>query len=93
MSKKIIKDKDKKYVEESYWMKYNEDDLDKHSGIKIRNSNTECYLKRKDDFDEEYWVKCKRVNNKIIEIEKVTVKNLLERLNADMRNYILIMKD
>ena len=93
MGKKVIKDKDLKYVEESYWSKYNEDDLEKHSGIKIKNSKTECYLKRRDDFDNNYWVKCKRIDNKIVEIERVTVENLLERLNADMRNYVLIMKD
>lgn len=91
--KKVVKDKDKKFVDESYMMQYNEQDLNSHSGIKIRNSNTECYLKRLDETDKEYWVKCKLVNSKIVEIERVTVKVLLDRLNSDMRNYILVMKD
>jgi len=85
---KNVKNVDSVY--DSYSLNYNEEDLDNHSGIKIKNSQTECYLKRKNNNDEEYWVKCQRVDNKIIEKEIVTVEVLLNRLNADIKNYVLI---
>ena len=90
---KVIKDKDMKFVEESYWMKYNEQDLEKHSGIKIRNSTTECYLKRKDENDNDYWVKCKRAHNKIVEIEEMTTAIKLFPIKPAIKksSYLLII--
>lgn len=85
---KNVKDVDSIY--DSYSLNYNKEDLDNHSGIKIKNSQTECYLKRRNDDDEEYWVRCLRVDNKIIEKEIVTEEVLLNRLNADLKNYVLI---
>lgn len=69
---------------------YSYEDLDNHSGIKIRNSQTECYLKRQDE-DGEYWVKCRRLDDsKIIEVERVSEDTLLDRLNSDPNNYKLL---
>ena len=89
---KTFKEKDKKYIEESYLSLFNEHDLNTHAGIKIKNSKTECYLKRKDDDNNDYWVKCQKINNRIIEIEKVSIETLLNRLNSDVRNYSLVMR-
>lgn len=89
----VIKNKDKKYVDESLSLQYTEKDLQHYSGIKIRNSQTECYLKRKNDDNEDYWVKCQRINDRIKEVEIVTEEVLLDRLNSDKRNYILVNKD
>ena len=89
----VIKDKDKKYVDESLSLQYTEKDLQHYSGIKIRNSQTECYLKRKNDDNEDYWVKCQRINDRIKEVEIVTEEILLDRLNSDKRNYVLVNKD
>lgn len=61
-------------------------------GIKIKNSTTECYLKRLDDNSKPYWCKCRRLNNSIKEIEVVTEDILLDRLNSDKRNYALVLK-
>lgn len=89
----VIKNKDKKYVDESLSLQYTEKDLQHYSGIKIRNSQTECYLKRKNDDNEDYWVKCQRINDRIKEVEIVTEEVLLDRLNSDKRNYVLVNKD
>ena len=89
----VIKNKDKKYVDESLSLQYTEKDLQHYSGIKIRNSQTECYLKRKNDDNEDYWVKCQKINDRIKEVEIVTEEVLLDRLNSDKRNYVLVNKD
>ena len=89
----VIKNKDKKYVDESLSLQYTEKDLQHYSGIKIKNSQTECYLKRKNDDNEDYWVKCQRINDRIKEVEIVTEEVLLDRLNSDKRNYVLVNKD
>lgn len=89
----VIKNKDKKYVDESLSLQYTEKDLQHYSGIKIKNSQTECYLKRKNDDNEDYWVKCQKINDRIKEIEIVTEEVLLDRLNSDKRNYVLVNKD
>ena len=89
----VIKNKDKKYVDESLSLQYTEKDLQHYSGIKIRNSQTECYLKRKNDDNEDYWVKCQRINDRIKEVEIVIEEVLLDRLNSDKRNYVLVNKD
>lgn len=85
-----IKNRDIKYVEESILSQFTKQDLQKYSGIKIRNSSSECYLKRINDDEEEYWVRCRKLqDNRIIELEIVTEEQLLEILNSDKRNYIL----
>lgn len=84
------KDKDKKFIEQSYSNRFNLKDLEQYSGVKIKNSQTECYLKRRNDDNNIYWVKCMRINNKIKEVEIVTEDTLLERMNADINNYILV---
>lgn len=89
----VIKNKDKKYVDESLSLQYTEKDLQHYSGIKIKNSQTECYLKRKNDDNEDYWVKCQKINNRIKEVEIVIEEVLLDRLNSDKRNYVLVNKD
>ena len=89
----VIKNKDKKYVDESLSLQYTEKDLQHYSGIKIKNSQTECYLKRKNDDNEDYWVKCQKINDRIKEVEIVTEDVLLDRLNSDKRNYVLVNKD
>ena len=89
----VIKNKDKKYVDESLSLQYTEKDLQHYSGIKIKNSQTECYLKRKNDDNEDYWVKCQKINDRIKEVEIVTEEVLLDRLNSDKRNYVLVNKD
>ena len=89
----VIKNKDKKYVDESLSLQYTEKDLQHYSGIKIKNSQTECYLKRKNDDNEDYWVKCQRINDRIKEVEIVIEEVLLDRLNSDKRNYVLVNKD
>ena len=89
----VIKNKDKKYVDESLSLQYTEKDLQHYSGIKIRNSQTECYLKRKNDDNEDYWVKCQKINDRIKEVEIVIEEVLLDRLNSDKRNYVLVNKD
>ena len=89
----VIKNKDKKYVDESLSLQYTEKDLQHYSGIKIKNSQTECYLKRKNDDNEDYWVKCQKINDRIKEVEIVTEEILLDRLNSDKRNYVLVNKD
>lgn len=89
----VIKNKDKKYADESLSLQYTEKDLQHYSGIKIKNSQTECYLKRKNDDNEDYWVKCQRINDRIKEVEIVTEEVLLDRLNSDKRNYVLVNKD
>lgn len=71
---------------------YSQEDLEQYSGIKIKNSNTECYLKRTNEDNEEYWVKCIKIDRRIKEKEIVSVETLLNRLNADVDNYILVMK-
>lgn len=87
-----IKNKDKPFVDESFSYQFTKQDLQHYSGIKIKNSQTECYLKRLNDDNEFYWVKCLKVSNKIKEIEIVTEETLLNRLNSDKNNYILVMK-
>ena len=89
----VIKNKDKKYVDESFSLQYTEKDLQHYSGIKIKNSQTECYLKRKNDDNEDYWVKCQKINDRIKEVEIVIEEVLLDRLNSDKRNYVLVNKD
>lgn len=89
----VIKNKDKKYVDESLSLQYTEKDLQHYSGIKIKNSQTECYLKRKNDDNEDYWVKCQKINDRIKEVEIVIEEVLLDRLNSDKRNYVLVNKD
>ena len=89
----VIKNKDKKYVDESLSLQYTEKDLQHYSGIKIKNSQTECYLKRKSDDNEDYWVKCQKINDRIKEVEIVIEEVLLDRLNSDKRNYVLVNKD
>ena len=69
-----------------------EEDLLNYSAIKIKNSNTECYLKRYNDINGFYWAKCIKINTQIKEIEVISIKNLLKRLNSDVNNYILMMK-
>ena len=89
----VIKNKDKKYVDESLSLQYTEKDLQHYSGIKIKNSQTECHLKRKNDDNEDYWVKCQKINDRIKEVEIVIEEVLLDRLNSDKRNYVLVNKD
>ena len=89
----VIKNKDKQYVDESLSLQYTEKDLQHYSGIKIKNSQTECYLKRKNDDNEDYWVKCQKINDRIKEVEIVIEEVLLDRLNSDKRNYVLVNKD
>ena len=89
----VIKNKDKKYVDESLSLQYTEKDLQHYSGIKIKNSQTECYLKRKNDDNKDYWVKCQKINDRIKEVEIVIEEVLLDRLNSDKRNYVLVNKD
>jgi hypothetical protein len=88
----VIKNKDRKYIDESLSLQFTEEDLQHYSGIKIKNSQTECYLKRRNDDNEDYWVKCRKISNSIKEIEIVTEEVLLDRLNADKKNYALVMK-
>lgn len=88
-----IKNKDKPFVDESFSYQFTKQDLQHYSGIKIKNSQTECYLKRFDENNNTYWAKCMRLhNNRIIEIEIVSEDTLLNRLNADKSNYSLVMK-
>lgn len=87
-----IKNKDKQYVDNSFSYQFTNQDLQHYSGIKIKNSQTECYLKRLNDDNEFYWVKCQKISNKIKEIEIVSEEILLNRLNSDKDNYILVMK-
>lgn len=88
-----LNNKDINLVSEQFSMQYTEQDLQEHSGIKIKNSNTQCYLKRIDDNGLSYWVKCERLsNNRIKEIEVVSIETLLNRLNSDIKNYILVLK-
>ena len=49
-----IKNKDKPFVDESFSYQFTKQDLQHYSGIKIKNSQTECYLKRLDENNNTY---------------------------------------